>query len=440
MKWGTTMSRKKGKRLFIGLFLILFWSLSELPEAAESEGQGRFLRLYWFETGLEHGNPLFTSRLRVNDPEAVIGSYSQRSEVRSNGLMQILTEEDLMLLESADLYIELWGGHPGTTSKRVTPNGRTTYFIEDVGTTNENCTYSYPVIPLEITDLVNGYNAFQFACDKGNSFWGHFLIDNACLRAGLKSDHPDLEKMGLAGFPAFVQAIPKEGVETIALSLACPRSFTETISSVEYHGFYNGYDENGDTFFRDWHGFTKNREPAAILGTSDRRPYNISWDTSMLPEQSNMAVRAIVHFKEHPNLIYITHPTENLQTPQRDNLRVILLRSYDLPTPFWSRANNKKTCTLEMNINPKQIEKAQLHINTWDGGRGTIENYFTLNGHPLKAAGEGKHDLIYSILDIEPAWLHRGANQIELLSDTEHHGIEVMLPGPVLIVREKIES
>ncbi len=31
-------------------------------------------------------------------------------------------------------------------------------------------------------------------------------------------------------------------------------------------------------------------------------------------------------------------------------------------------------------------------------------------------------------------------NSIELYSDTEHHGIEVSLPGPALVIRYKPES
>ena len=68
-------------------------------------------------------------------------------------------------------------------------------------------------------------------------------------------------------------------------------------------------------------------------------------------------------------------------------------------------------------------------------GRGTIDDYFTLNGVPLTVAGEGQHDVIYSVVPVDPELLRTGANRIELLSDTHHHGIEVLLPGPALVVR-----
>ncbi|MGC9328760.1 MAG: hypothetical protein ACP5I1_14085, partial [Candidatus Hinthialibacter sp.] len=79
---------------------------------------------------------------------------------------------------------------------------------------------------------------------------------------------------------------------------------------------------------------------------------------------------------------------------------------------------------------PQSIQQAELHVILWDGGKGNVENPFTLNGHPLPAAGRGAHDVLYRILPIDPSILKQGPNIIEALSDTEHHGIEILLPGP----------
>ena len=83
--------------------------------------------------------------------------------------MLIRAEENLFRLTAAEFYCEAWGGHPGTANKRITVNGRSTYFLPRVGAEEGHCTYFYPSVPLKLTDLVNGYNAFQFACDRGTS-------------------------------------------------------------------------------------------------------------------------------------------------------------------------------------------------------------------------------------------------------------------------------
>lgn len=125
------------------------------PVAAELEAEGgRFLREYWYEPGIEHGNPRFDGRFRVNAPEVVLDPrFMHRSEVRENGLMVILVEEDLASLEGAELSLEVWGGHPKSGEKRVTVNGCSTHVLPDVGTAH-SCTHSYPTVPLKITDLV----------------------------------------------------------------------------------------------------------------------------------------------------------------------------------------------------------------------------------------------------------------------------------------------
>jgi len=405
-----------------------------LPAAEEFEG--RFLRLYWYEREFPY-NPHFERRLRVNAPETSLHpEFGRRVEARENGLMIIRAEEDLSLLKGAELYLELWGGHPGTTNKRVTVNGRSQYTLPEVGTAEKNCTYTYPVIPLGLTDLVNGYNAFQFACEKGTTFWGHFLIDNACLRLVLADEHPDLKNAELNGFTATIKTRMIDDRELMELNLACPADKLAKISAVMYEGYYEGYDENGNTETLDWHGFTKNRMPVGILGTSKAAPFSFAWDMSMVPNQANMSVRAVLHFQGQSNLVYATAAARNLRAPRR-SAKVALYSSKDLPKPFWSRANQKKTCTINLDLEPEKIERAELHIVTWTGGAGNVKSYFTLNGVPFPVAEGNRHEVQYSRLNVNSKILKQGTNIVELLSDTQQHGIEIFLPGPALIVRSR---
>jgi hypothetical protein len=395
-----------------------------------------FFRSWWYEPGLEHGNPGFNRRFRVNSPGSVLDPrFRLRSEVRGNGMMLILIEEDLAALSGAELQLELWGGHPGTAGKRVTINGRSTYELPRNGVEEGHSTHSYPRLELKLTDLVNGYNALQFACEQGSSFWGHFIVDNAALRLALRDGHPDLENAGLAGFRAEVKGEAGPG-EALHLRLETAGAAAGRIAEVHYSGRYTGYDENGDGRGTGWHGFTKERRPAGILGTAKEPPHALAWDLSMLPDQDEVAVRAAIRFEGLPALEYVTHPALFRLLPRRGS-RVSLHGAAELPRPFWSRAGQTKSCEILLDRAPEEIEKAQLHVVLWDGGQGGVEHPFTLNGHPLAAAGEGRHDVLYRVLEIEPRLLRKGANRIALLSDTHHHGIEVLLPGPALVVRAR---
>ena len=107
----------------------------------------------------------------------------------------------------------MWGGHPGTANKRVTINGRSTYHLPEVGTQERDCTHQYPTFNLRPIDLVDGYNSLQFACETGETFWGHYIVDRATLRIGLRPDDRRLVNAGLNGFDANVDVTALSGNE-----------------------------------------------------------------------------------------------------------------------------------------------------------------------------------------------------------------------------------
>lgn len=406
--------------------------------AAAAPG-GRFIREWWYLPGLANGNPGENKRFRVNAPEVLFHpTFHSRPEVRSSGMLQIKVDETPRLLAGAGLYLELWGGHPGTANKRVTPNGRATYPIPEVGTAAGHCTHQYPLISLKPADLVPGFNAFQFAADQGTAFWGHFIVDEACVRCELPRAHPDIERLGLTGFTATVLAEPASGGEGFDLSLATGGLDAAAVARVDYQGFYEGYNENGSTAARGWHGFTTYRKPVAYLGGSDRPPFKVRRDTTMLLSQTGMKVRGIVRFREPANLFYETETVDGLATQGRGDQFVRLFGLATRPTTFWSRANREMKATIALEADPERIDRAELHVVVWDGGKGSISDYFTFNGQPLEVARDGRHDTIYTVTPLAPSILRKGANEIVLLSDTEHHGIEVLEPGPALVVRGRL--
>jgi hypothetical protein len=406
-------------------------ALSDRPEVPAA---GRFVRRWWYEPGVEHGNMATNSRFRVNAPEVVLHpTFAVRPEVRSSGMMQIRVEEDLRAIEGVELSLEIWGGHPGTLHKRVTPNGRTTYWFPETGTAAGHCTHQYPVFRLKVTDLAPGYNALQFACDQGPSFWGHFIVEQACIRTIVPAGHADIRKLGLEGFSAAVIAEPRSGEDRVEVSLRL--SDPGRVARVEYQGYYEGYDENGNGESKDWHGFTKARAPVGFLGAADQPPFRCQWDTSMLAAQKDMAVRATLHLKDAANLTFETAPATGVAMPSGRTAAVKVFPTAQKPAPFWSRANNLKRATIPVDIDPARVERAELHTVSWDGGSGNVKEYFKLNGRHMEIAGRGRHDVLYTVLPVAPGGLRKGVNEIELLSGTEHHGIEILEPGPALVVR-----
>jgi hypothetical protein len=233
----------------------------ELPPPQQREGG--FWREHWYERGWTNGAP-FEKRFRVNPPELSLHPlYGRRVEAKENGLMLVRVPEDLYQLTGAEYVAELWGGHPGTAGKRVSVNGRLHWMFPRTGTEDGHCTYTYPVVPLRITDLVNGWNAFQWSLEQGTTFWGHALVNEACVRVALTNSHPDLARLGLTDFRPQVVALAADeqfGLELEGLGAAAGR-----ISEVVFQAWYAGYDENGNLRGTDWHGFTQDRRPVGHL-------------------------------------------------------------------------------------------------------------------------------------------------------------------------------
>jgi hypothetical protein len=414
-----------GGLLAVGLPMMLASSAGRAPAPTPPVG---FVRTAWA--------PLKGNGFRVNSRDAKTGPFRNRWEAKQTGLMKIAVEPDPAEATAARLDLELWGGHPGVANKRFTLNGKSTYPLPEVGAAKHNCCYSYPSVPLKLAELRRGENALQFTCDKAAAFWGHYLIRAACVRLTQAADSPPVREAKLETFSARVVARPAADAEAIQLSLDVPDAMVGRIASVEYRGRYTGYDENGDGRGDDWHGFTKDRKPMGIVGVAAEPPFGLAWDLTMVPDQKDLAVRAVVRFRDAPNLAYHTAPVSGLKMPRRAG-KVTLHYARDLPRPFWSRAGRVRKCTIDLDVAPASVERAELRALIWDGGRGSTRQPFTLNGHALAVAGRGAHDVLYRVLPVEPKALHKGANEIRLLSDTTHHGIEVILPGPALIVRTR---
>jgi len=418
------------KAVFVLLLCIVF------SACHKCSARGIFFREYWAEFDAAISNSS-GRMLRVNDAELSLHEvYGKRPEALANGFTLINVPEDLFGLQEAELYLEVWGGHPGTANKRFIVNGKQIYPLGDDGTEVKHCAYSYPAVPIKVKHLVSGQNAFQFACDRGKTFWGHFIIDEAAVRCYLKPDHPDLKKNNLQDFEARVQLQSQGSTlsDSVHISLSYPERHEKSIISVEYFGRYDGFDDNGNKLDNDWHGYTHDRKYVNHVGQVTSPPFALTWDTSMIPSRTGpMALKALVHLKG--GFHYFTDMLDGLVFPA-DRNKVELYKCNVLPKPFWSRASNLQTATINLPRNLANVESARLMVRVWDGGEGAVTEHFKINGHPYSiTSGRANHDLVFTNVEVNVNHLKAGENTLTLLSDTEHHGIEVLLPGPCLVLR-----
>ncbi|MBN1479244.1 hypothetical protein JXA70_03115 [candidate division KSB1 bacterium] len=396
--------------------------------------EGRFYRQYWAEFDENISNHK-DGRWRVNDPElALHEDFGKRGEALANGLVLLHAPESLFDLEYGELYLEMWGGHPHTVNKRVTVNGKAVYAIQDYGTSVGHCVYAYPTVKIEPSHLVNGLNALQFSCERGHGFWGHFIIDNVALRCIFKQDSLIKRYPEWANFAARLSAPAIIENEQAEISLKVSQAFAAQIESVEFLGHYSGFDENGNGDDSDWHGYTFKRQWTHTIGRATAAPFQVEWNSEKIPDQPKpVQFKAIITFK---NGLFFETETTSGSLLERDDESVQLFYCYQAPIPFWSRAENLNIGKMVIPLEPGKIISAQLHIKIWDGGEGDVAEPFKINGHAYPITSQKAiHDVVHTVLDIDPSHLKNGDNEISLLSDTHHHGIEVLRPGPCLILQ-----
>jgi hypothetical protein len=422
---------------------VFLFSAMAVGAAAQAGGvrdrwaeEGVFFREHWAEYDAAISNSS-GRMLRVNDAELSLHPvYGKRPEARANGFTLVEVPEDLFGLQGAEMYLEVWGGHPKTANKRLFLNGKQEYAIADHGCEAGHCVYTYPIVPLEVAQLVTGNNAVQFACDRGETFWGHFIVDETAIRCYLKPDHPDLVERGLQEFSAQVSLGSDAKIlgEEVSIRLSYPKLQEGEIESVEYFGRYHGFDDDGDGVTNDWHGYMHDRQYVHHIGKAASAPFGMTWVTRMVPGQEGpIALQALVHLKEGLN--YWTPILDGLALAE-GRRRVQMYTCSDMPIPFWSRASQVREATIQLPQELSDVESARLMVKVWDGGEGSVKEPFRINGHAYSiTSGRAIHDVVHTDIEVDRAHLKPGANRVTLLSDTEHHGIEVLLPGPCLVVR-----
>ena len=427
------------------------YSVPEDDAAGETDAAGTFLVPHRYERGPQE-NTFKNDMFRVNAPEASLDpEHGGRAEAHGNGLMLIDFPHDPRELAGVRLDVSIWCGHPGTADRAVTVNGRSTLPLPGpAGAGDEpQVGHVHKTFELKRTDVVNGWNALQFTCENGSSFWGHYVVDSATLSAVLKPDAKEIEEAGLAGFSVDLKQTrgpreyPRGTLPAGQVSLfpaAGERRWEPLIGRQVISAYYRGYDENGSgdgtVLEADWHGFEKDGEPVGVVGETTASSSGVVWDTSLLPAQDGMTFRVTTHFEN--GLVHESPPIPAPPIAHPDGVTVNLYGPESVPTPFWTRVGEKKSCVINIPHDPADVERAQLHVVLWDGEHGENADLVTLNGEILKdAIGPGDHETYYRVVEIPPGLLRRGPNEFAVRAETTHHGIEVLMPGPAIAVRVK---
>ena len=345
--------------------------------------------------------------------------------------------DDLEKAVRAEVLMDIWEGHPGTSGMKFRFNANDWIDIPRAPTliSRSECYMAeYNVIldlPLEYLQV--GENTFQGSSGRQvcNDFnWGQWGWYVMMVRIYYQPD-----KTHTGG--QIVQPVSGDTIEDNPDIKIVPTD-TSSVSLIQILGHYYGYDENGDGIYQDWHRAYHGVEITGHIGTTEESPYQHRWSTRYLPDQEAGAVSLLARIRDTSGIWYVTDVVDSLTLQRPDSLSVRMHRATAVQERFWVRAGQTKHCYVNI-VDPAQGMEAILYHRTWNAGDdevagGSIEKPLRVNGHSYKCFGKN-HFFALSGVQIATGDLLPGPNKIAYTSNTVHHGIEILWPGPAMVVR-----
>ena len=374
---------------------------------------------------------------RVTDPAATARGANR---FLPNPVLKIRID-DLTDAIRAEALLDRWGGHAGTKHKRILFNNNNWIRLPELTTTPQGTPpenyYSQdnPVVAVPLDHLKVGENTFAGGIgDENKSSWGQWGLYSLILRIY----YDPAKKEHATG--RIVTPTPGSSFgENPTIKLNC----SSDTSRVDVLASYDGYDEDGDGVFSGWHQayFQPSRGAAAVLqhhvGTHKTPPYELKWNTQFVPDQRPSEVQLAARIRNTAGVWWFAKVVDQLSLVRSDH-SVKLYRAQDVPEHFAVRVDQTKSCRIPIPASDPldRAENAVLHYCTWHGWDGHHAQ-LTLNEHAHANQGNNHH-FDYDVIPIPVGQLKSGNNTFTIHSDTHHHMLEVLWPGPAITVRYRL--
>jgi hypothetical protein len=201
---------------------------------------------------------------------------------------------------------------------------------------------------------------------------------------------------------------------------------------VDYIGFYEDFDWEGNGIYRQWHYQYQFGEMMRHLGTAVTAvPYGVVWDTTWLPDQDE-PIKIMARITDRQTGISaMTGAVDGISLVRSDR-SVRMYKPYDVPENFGVRVGQRKGCKIDVDGDLDKARAARLVFSGWSMAHA---DEIGLNGRVIVRRVGRTDDYSYNALDVPLDVIREGTNEFHIFSNTEHHATEVNWPGPVLMIQ-----
>ena len=409
------MTRKK-----TGLLIITFLTLMPAIKVFSQPAPGDVFREYmWTKEDGDAGGSL-----RVGGRVGYDG-----------GAISLDHDFDLEHATKAEVVIEKIQCHDGTTGLAIQINDSNWIYIpEPVGIPVPRSTYQhhfYPTIRFPLSDLRQGKgNTFRMKVDEKHPWnWPQNLVYGVHFRVYYDSDkkpHPT----GRIVSPMVGQTVGRS--VKLAAEASSPNG---QIERVDYVGLYEDVNFEGDGIYRQWHYHFFHGQIMHHLGSATNAPYDLTWDTSWVPDQKQ-PMRIAARIKDSTGLITMTEAVDNLRLV-RPGLSVELCKPYDIPQKWVTRSGEKEE-RFDVAEDLDKAIAAQLVWSSWSPG---YMNGVYINGTKV-FDNEGPRYQYYAhrVIVKDVSCFKKGVNVLKTGKTPKYdgkmvHGMEVNWPGIMVLIQ-----
>lgn len=220
-----------------------------------------------------------------------------------------LAIDDLDKAIGAEIALKYWGGHSGTSDQTFKiNNGRKFNFPQPKTPGNPYCYYrtvlGNPPVEVPVNLLREGDNRFTFFCGPQicyNFNWSHYWLYSFTARI-YYNDSKDCVKGMIS------KGLPKDTAYNL-VGIKTDVEDPSMVESVEYIGFYEDYDLDGDGKQAGWHYTIDNGNWKNIIDKKYLPPYNGAWNNFWVPEQ-NGPIKIIAKINSKNGISYFTQLVE----------------------------------------------------------------------------------------------------------------------------------
>jgi hypothetical protein len=201
------------------------------------------------------------------------------------------------------------------------------------------------------------------------------------------------------------------------------------IKQVDFIGFYEDFNWEGDGNYRQWHYRYLYNEIKNHIGTATNKPYKVTWDNSWIPTQDR-PIKIMARIVDTAGMCYMTSAVENINLVRNKTVR--MYKPYYVPKGWSTRVGNTDKCKTDVNDDLSKTAAAKIIMSTWNG---VAADEIGINDKKVVTRIGKNHDLSYDEFEVPLNLIRPGTNTLYTHSPTTHHGIEVQWPGMVLMVK-----